>query len=192
MTGVQTCALPISGSHAELNKQQERWILNDRSANGVFVNDIRVHGSRVLEFGDHINIWGLHMVYLGKMLAVHQCPNLKLDFSVLKNFDFRTIEPKIDPAEPLHSEKVFYHRSPRNMESLDTDTIEIEAPPAPGEEEEMPLIMLIGPSLTMMLPMMMGSGMAIISSRMGGASSGVYMYTGLITALFSEIGRAHV
>lgn len=181
----------ISGSHAELNKQQERWILNDRSANGVFVNDIRVHGSRVLEFGDHINIWGLHMVYLGKMLAVHQCPNLKLDFSVLKNFDFRTIEPKIDPAEPLHSEKVFYHRSPRNMESLDTDTIEIEAPPAPGEEEEMPLIMLIGPSLTMMLPMMMGSGMAIISSRMGGASSGVYMYTGLITALFSGIFGAY-
>ena len=78
----------------------------------------------------------INTVYLGKMLAVHQCPNLKLDFSVLKNFDFRTIEPKIDPAEPLHSEKVFYHRSPRNMESLDTDTIEIEAPPAPNRSED--------------------------------------------------------
>lgn len=181
----------ISGSHAELSKQQERWILNDHSANGVFVNDVRVHGNRGLEFGDHINIWGLRMVYLGEVLAIHQCPNLKLDLSILRSFDFRMVEAKASLGKFVHLEKVFYHRSPRNMESLDTNTIEIEAPPAPGEEEEMPLIMLIGPSLTMMLPMMLGSGMAIISSRMGGASSGAYMYTGLITALFSGIFGAY-
>ena len=35
----------ISGRHAELSRQQEHWVLNDQSANGVFVNDVRVHGS---------------------------------------------------------------------------------------------------------------------------------------------------
>ena len=35
--------------------------------------------------------------------------------------------------------------------------------------------------------MMLGTGMAIISSRMDGDSGGAYMYTGLITALFSGL-----
>lgn len=181
----------ISGRHAELSRQQEHWVLNDQSANGVFVNDVRVHGSRVLEFGDKITIWGLRMVYLGDMLAIHQSPNLKIDSSVLRRFDFSIVDRSSENKDTVSNEKQYYHRSPRNMESLETETIEIEPPPAPAEEEEMPLIMLIGPSLTMMLPMMLGTGMAIISSQMGGASSGAYMYTGLITALFSGIFGAY-
>lgn len=181
----------ISGEHAELIRQQDRWILNDKSMNGVFVNDIRVHGNRVLAFGDRINIWGLHMVYLGDILAVDPCPELKWDRSVLRMTDPSARGPVIEDEGDTVFEKVYYHRSPRNMEALDTETIEIEPPPAPAEEEEMPLLMLIGPSLTMMLPMMIGTGMAIISSRMSGASSGVYMYTGLITALFSGVFGAY-
>ncbi len=181
----------ISGNHAELMKQQGRWILNDRSTNGVFVNDIRVHGNQVLEFGNRINIWGLHMVFLGDVLAISQDPNLKLDASILRKFDFKVLDRMSDGGSDGPSGKEYYHRSPRNMEALDTETIEIEPPPAPSEEEEMPLLMLIGPSLTMMLPMMLGTGMAIISSRMSGASSGVYMYTGLITALFSGLFGAY-
>ncbi len=181
----------ISGKHAEFVRQQERWILNDQSANGVFVNDVRIHGNRVMEFGDRINIWGLRIVYLGDMLAVSQSQNLKLDSSVLRRFDFAVTDMSEEGRDPGPSEKAYYHRSPRNMESLDTETIEIEPPPAPAEEEETPLLMLIGPSLTMMLPMMLGTGMAIISSRMGGESSGAYMYTGLITALFSGIFGAY-
>ncbi len=181
----------ISGKHAELLRQQERWILSDQSTNGIFVNDVRVHGSRVLEFGDRINIWGLRIVFLGDMLAINQSSDLKIDSSVLRKFDFAITDWSADGKEIPPAEKLYYHRSPRNMESLDTEPIEIEPPPAPVEEEEMPLLMLIGPSLTMMLPMMMGTGMAIISSRMGGASSGAYMYTGLITALFSGVFGAY-
>ncbi len=186
----------ISGKHAELVRQQERWILNDQSANGVFINDVRVHGNRVLEFGDRINIWGLRIVYLGDVLAFNQSADLKLDSSVLRRFDLTILDPFVEGGkdEARDSgllEKVFYHRSPRNMESLDMEPIEIEPPPAPVEEEEMPLLMLIGPSLTMMLPMMLGTGMAIISSRMGGTASGAYMYTGLITALFSGVFGAY-
>ncbi len=177
----------ISGNHAVFCRQQDRWVLSDQSANGVFVNDVRIHGSRVLDFGDRINIWGLRMVYLGDMLAIHQSANLKIDSSILRRFDFSLINHPSENEEDGPAEKTYYHRSPRNMESLDVGTIEIEAPPAPAEEAETPLLMLIGPSLTMMVPMMLGTGMAIISSRMDGDSGGAYMYTGLITALFSGL-----
>jgi len=82
----------ISGNHAQLLRQQQRWSLKDQSANGVFVNDIRVHGTQVLEFGDRINIWGLRMVYLGEMLAISPCQELKLDRSVLRRFDFTALD----------------------------------------------------------------------------------------------------
>ncbi len=182
----------ISGNHAEFVKQKERWIVNDQSRNGVFVNDARIHGSRVLEFGDRINIWGLHIVYLGDILSVNEDERIKIDVSILRRFDFSEIDhvQEGEGAE-VSGKKVYYHRSPRNMESLDTETIEIEPPPAPGEEEEPPLLMLIGPSLTMMLPMMLGTGMSILSSRMGGVSGGIYMYTGLITAACSGLFAAY-
>lgn len=47
--------------------------------------------------------------------------------------------------------------------------------------------MIIGPSFTMMIPMLLGSLMAILNSRSTGGSSGMYMYTGMITAAASAL-----
>lgn len=180
----------ISENHAEMTRQQNGWVLEDLSANGTFVNDIRVSANRILEFGDRINIWGLRMVYLGDVIAIDSLAEIKIDPSVLRkaDIDSEDWESSRDFARIVtNQEKVYYHRSPRNMEALDTEEIEIEAPPAPNEEEETPMLMLIGPALTMMLPMMLGTGMAILSSRMTGEVSGGYMYTGLVTAACSGI-----
>lgn len=177
----------ISENHAEMVYQRGKWILQDHSSNGIFVNDMRVSANRVLDFGDHINIWGLRMVYMGDMIAIDESVEVTLNLEILHRVDVRKIvsEKGFDSAQI--SEKVYYHRSPRNMEALDTEKIEIEPPPPPQEENEMPLLMLIGPSMTMMLPMMLGTGMAILSSRMSGDMSSSYMYTGLITAACSGI-----
>lgn len=177
----------ISENHAKLFYEQQKWILQDYSNNGIFVNDIRVYANKVLEFGDHINIWGLRMVYMGDILAIEESVDAKLDFSVLRRVDMKDIifGKVYNPLQ--NGEKIYYHRSPRNMEALDTEKIEIEPPPPPQQENEMPLLMLIGPSMTMMLPMMLGTGMAILSSRMSGEMSNSYMYTGLITAACSGL-----
>lgn len=179
----------ISENHAELTRQRNGWVLEDQSANGTFVNDMRVGVNRILEFGDCINIWGLRMVFLGDVLAIDSSAQVKIDPSVLHKIerDSEWNERTQDSKKTAKIEKVYYHRSPRNMEALDTERMEIEAPPAPGEEEETPLLMLIGPALTMMVPMMLGTGMSIVSSRMSGAASGIYMYTGLITAACSGL-----
>jgi len=179
----------VSENHIELTKQRNGWILEDHSKNGTFINDIRVGVNQILEFGDCINIWGLRMIYLGNVLAVDSSVEVKIDYSVLHKVD--TDKEKLkdisDTKTAISYEKVYYHRSPRDMEALDTEKIEIEAPPAPNEEEELPLLMLIGPALTMMIPMMLGTGLAIISNKISGAASGSYMYTGLITAACSGI-----
>lgn len=59
--------------------------------------------------------------------------------------------------------------------------VTIEPPPAPQKLSEQPLFMLIGPSLSMAIPMLAGSVMAIFEA----SGNGIYMYTGLITAILS-------
>ena len=60
----------ISGCHAELIRHSDGWYLTDRSSNGVFYGEGRIQGSRRLDFFEHLNIFGLHLVFLGDILAV--------------------------------------------------------------------------------------------------------------------------
>jgi len=177
----------VSENHAEFTRQQEQWILQDTSSNGTFINDVRMHANKVLEFGDRINIWGLRMIFLGDVLAVDHSVAADIDSSVLKSWGMGESFGWVGQENVANNEKNYYHRSPRNMEVLDAEKVEIEAPPVPREDGEMPLLMMIGPSLTMMLPMLLGTSIAIISSRMSGAASSSYMYTGIITAACSGL-----
>ena len=79
--------------------------------------------------------------------------------------------------------RTLYHRAPRSMEVIDTEAVEIEQPPAVREMPEPNLLMTIGPSLTMAIPMALGSSLAIISTRMSGNTGSMFMYTGIITAV---------
>ena len=47
--------------------------------------------------------------------------------------------------------------------------------------------MIIGPSFTMAIPMLLGSGLAIYSMRARGSSGSAFMYTGIITAVSSAL-----
>lgn len=170
----------VSSQHAVLRQNADGWILEDCSANGTFINNKRVHQNVQLQYGDHMNIWGLDLVYLNEVLAVGTNAEIQV------KLDRWRCEDQQQAAE-AHMEQewrdcVDFHRSPRNMELLETEEVEIEAPPALKEENKTPLFMQIGPALTMTLPMILGSGMAAASSRMSGAAGSSFMYTGLVTA----------
>ena len=158
--------------------------VEDRGRNGIFVNDRRVSGSRIIQFGDHIHIWGLDMVYLGDILAIRDIPSVRVDTNQMPAWE----QTYTKPLQQRHeSEKEIWHRAPRNIEKLETDPVEIEAPPQPRAVEEMPLLMVIGPALTMVIPMAVSSAIAIIASRATGTEASIFMYTGIITALCSAI-----
>ena len=170
----------ISGNHAELYRKGSDWELRDLSRNGSFLNHKRITGTAALSYGDHINIWGLDMIYLKDFFAIRENPDLFVDLAVLKPYSAAFSED--ETAETPCRQQTFFHRFPRNLESLETEPVEIEGPPAPKEKSDTPLLMQIGPALTMTLPMLLGSGMAVLSSRMGGTASAGFMYTGLVTA----------
>lgn len=178
----------LSGEHAVIHQQASQFIIEDRSANGVFVNFRRIVGSRQLEFGDCINIFGLSLVYLGGILAVN---SQNAGYKVKEDKLIRYHEPKSDETSSEAPSDVYkktlYHRSPRQIHKLEDDVVEIEAPPQPKALSKKPLGLIIGPSMTMALPMMLGCLLSVYSRRMSGNSGGVFMYTGIITAVSSAL-----
>lgn len=175
----------ISREHAVIRNQGTQWIIEDHSANGVFVNARRVVGSRQLMFGDSISFFGLTIVFLGDIIAINtNAPGVEIKDS---SFVPHRREPiaEVTPKSRYNKSKRIFHRSPRQIFKIDDDTVEIEDPPHPKEQNKKPMSMIIGPSMTMALPMLLGCGLAIYSTRITGGNSSAFMYTGLVTAISS-------
>lgn len=175
----------VSSTHCVIRRHENQWTVEDCSANGIFVNAKRVIGGRQLEFGDRISVFGLTLVFLNDVLAVNSFAAgiISLNKEKLSDYDIPM------PEEIAHSKyvkgKTVFHRSPRQIYKIDTERVEIEAPPQPKALNKKPLGMIIGPSMTMALPMLLGCGLAIYSTQISGANSSAFMYTGLITAISS-------
>ncbi len=182
----------VSKEHAVLLLSGGRWMIRDNgSANGVFVNYIRIKGSQVLYFGDRINILGLQMLYLGNVLAVDtSVENLHINHAVLhplKPEELAGLARSGMPENAGGGERVYFHRVPRNIESVNEEPIEIEGPPVPPRQQKPSLLLTIGPSLTMAIPMVLGCLMAIVGQSSNGGTTSIFMFTGLVTAFSSAI-----
>lgn len=112
---------------------------------------------------------------------------LKIDQERLKRYDFKNQENNI-PSNKTDTEETdtYFNRSPRDFSSLYTEPVEIEGPPARKAAKQKPWFLVVGPSFTMAIPMLLGCGLAIWGSGMRGMASGAFMYTGLITAVGSS------
>lgn len=179
----------VSRFHARLYRDSEsKWILENKSVNGTYVNSNLIQESISLKFGDLITFMGLHIMVLGECIAIDQA-----NYDVFVNPDkFEVIhyEKKEaasanpdDVIEPVHNDcMTLLRRAPRNIEKIDTEEIGIEGPPELQRGKKQPLFMTIGSSFTMMIPMLLGSLFMIFSAKASGGNSGLYMYSGLVMA----------
>ncbi|MBQ9991576.1 MAG: type VII secretion protein EssC [Lachnospiraceae bacterium] len=175
----------VSNKHGKMIRRGEYFILEDSSSNGIFVNAKRIVGSKQLEFGDCIDIFGLRIVYFHHFIAINTLiQQLKIREGKLSLYENKT-ERK--DRERFHGKKSVFHRSPRNIPKIEKEKIEIEAPPSAREMNLQSAIMSIGPSMTMALPMLVGCLLSAYSTRASGSNSGVFMYTGLVTAVGSAL-----
>ncbi len=177
----------VSAAHSTLKRGSDGWYLVDTSSNGVFCNHLRVSGRRKLVFGDQVDIFGLHLLFLENMLAVGAYyGELEVKEDILKLAKIQKPRES-DPGNRNKQAEQFFHRSPRNLPVIYREQVEIETPPSPKITKEKPLYMTIGPAFTMAIPMMLGCAFAIFGSRLSGYTSSAFMYTGLITAVTSAL-----
>lgn len=178
----------VSRNHAVIEKAGSTFKIVNKSLNGIYVNSHRVDKEEILQWGSYINIMGLHMVFLGNILAIdtmgsHAIVNTK---KLIRYSLYEESTVFLKGKKLLSPGKTLYHRAPRSIENIEEEAIEIEAPPQLNFSKKQPLYMTIGPSVTMALPMLLGCMMMIYSSSSANTSS-LYMYSGLIMSLSSAV-----
>lgn len=180
----------ISREHAEITRKNRGFVISCKGQNGLYVNSKYVMEPETLHFGDYINVYGLHMVFLEDVLAVdtansNVCVNEKYLIPFPEELeDEGTIDEDDTESRPV---KKMFHRSPRIIEKIETEPVEIEEPPKEMKSKKKPVLMTIGPSFTMAIPMLLGALLMIASSKVSGRATGLFMYSGLVMAVSSAL-----
>ena len=159
----------LSAEHGEFTKHDDTWVYSDNSLNGSYLNGKRVTEPAELKMFDTVSMVGFKMVFLGDAIAVN-----RRDIAVCSLG--KENEP-IYADNTAKSERGLFLRSPRTVEPLFDGTLEIEPPPQPVRQKNQPLIFVIGPSVTMPLPILMST---YINSRL---NSGSRSYLGIIASV---------
>lgn len=129
---------------------------------GVYVNGQLTHSQQLKPF-DEIFVMGLSIIYMGGFIAVR---DLKTESSL-------SVMPFFDAKMPIADDKSkqYFVNTPRILKSLDSGEIEVDAPPSPFSTDETPVILTLGPSLTMSLVMLASIGVSITNAISGGELS---------------------
>lgn len=168
------------GSHHCTISIGDGFTLTDNSKNGTFINGNIAGGSAKLNIFDTIYITGHKIIFLGNIIAV------------CKNDAIRVNLPKADLKslvnEQVYEDTSFFSRAPRRIEPLDTEAVEIDDPPAKQKIRSQPLIFIIGPSVTMPIPILVSVLVNIASNSGAGRSGIMYLGTALSVVLSALIG----
>lgn len=142
----------VSGKHAELVIGQGSITVQDfDSRNNTYVNGQAIR-RQALKNGDVIYIMGLQIIVTGHYLFLNNPDgNVIVQSNHMRPYH---MPPVSLPEESLWDEddvpaQDYYYRAPRFKHDVDTFSLKLDAPPGNQNNDEMPLIMLVGPSMTM-------------------------------------------
>lgn len=176
----------VSQNHATLRFVNGEFGVIDSSTNGTFVNGKRVGKIKSqtfykLKYGDELFIMGLKIIYLKDVLAINKdfIKDIRINLEECLEGTFCNCNRYLIDD--------YYDRSPRKMQKLDEESIEVEGPPNPVVLHEQSLFMTIGPSITMVIPMIVGVLFTQWSYSQSGYSGGPFLYMGIITSVTSAI-----
>lgn len=161
----------------------------DISENGTYINGALIKGrSQQLSFGDKIEVLdGLSIRFLNDVLAINQ-PGFLDAVTGIQECDVTQSHNETAPVNNAQqSVYIEYHRSPRRFQKANEETLEIEAPLPKTVDKETPILLQIGPSLTMILPMLM---MTLVMDR---AAAGLVMVgtSAVLAVSWGVLNRKH-
>ncbi len=158
----------VSGSHAELIYNDGQWSMQDlHSTNGTFVNQKRINNTG-LNIGDVVFLMGLKII-IGKDFIAFNNPDGNITVNSGNLLVFKSQEIKqhgIDEFEAYDTE--YFYRSPRFKRDIEQAKFKVDSPPQNNSNDEMPLMMVIGPSMTMGMASMATAAFSINNAMANG------------------------
>lgn len=140
-----------SDRHAELSFSANGIFIKDLgSTNNTYVNERSVKQCQLF-IGDVIYIMGFRIVVTDKGLFLNNPDgNVKVHAVGLKQFHAPLYSIDLSEDEEFENpDEEYYYRAPRFKQDIETFKLKVDPPPANQNNDEMPMIMLIGPSVTM-------------------------------------------
>ena len=164
----------VSDVHGRIQQDGQEYRYTDTSKNGTYVNGRLICGETVpLLAGDTLSLaCGFKLVFFGTFFAVNRGVFLRGVSCTAFGGQIVYARPKAEGAY------VQLSRPPHFIPSVEPKNWKLEAPPVQEQNQKQPLILTIGPSLTMSLPMLMGSFLA---------GSGGYAASGAIMMITSSV-----
>lgn len=141
----------VSSTHAKLVLYKNQWTITDlNSANGTFVNSYRVT-NKILVPGDVIYIFGLKIILGNGFIAINNPDGqVTCKGEALKEFIRQPLLPKAEEEDEYVLPPVeYFYRSPRFKRDIKKPVFRIDSPPNKNDGEDMPLMLTLGPALTM-------------------------------------------
>lgn len=169
----------LDSEHARLVFENGKYFLYAISKRyGVYVNNLRVYDKKALEYGDVIFLNGLKLVYMkyqfsarlniyyyGNNLIVNGLMSTTYD-----NMEEQYTESEEDLDMKWYKEEDYFHKTPRFVSEIKEKEIKIDVPPAKEPENDMPVILTIGPMLTMSMSSMVMAFTSIANLKTGNGS----------------------
>lgn len=199
----------ISYAYPLVSKQQARliysngtWIVQDlNSKYGTYVNNVAVT-TQTLEYGDIIFIMGLKIIVLDQSVIINSIGNyVNFDRGIF-DIERPLIQNQIEEDNPdeegieFFKEEDYFYRAPRFKTRIEEVNITIDPPPGKENEDKTPLIMTLGPMMTMAM-MSLSTGLSAFMNVLNGTvdvkdvsstllTSGAMLCTMIIWPLLSQ------
>lgn len=161
---------------AEIIWKKDGYVLCPAKDEGIYLNEKAVREETILHTGDRIDIYGFHMMLLNDMLicgcriGVWRIAGAEAEPEKLVPERRRVVKEEIDIGDNACIERYC-----RQEESLHEGEVEILLPEPVSRENTSPLLLTLGPSVTMVMPMLL---MAWLGSRLTGQTgqTGINFY----------------
>lgn len=142
--------------HCEIKKTENNWILTSKSQkSGTYINN-EIIGSGNLKPGDIIFINGLKIIWMNEFIKLNN-PDRRVvvnglvpyaSLAVVNNAEYKEVSDE-EGSIDLYAEEDYFSHIPRMMEKIEHVEITIDSPPSKNVQEDIPFLLSIGTSLTM-------------------------------------------
>ena len=180
----------IDNKNVNLSYVNNRWNVKT-DANCLFVSGTRGNDINLFN-GDYIFYYGLKILFLNKYIIINNTNLVTLSSNVFVSTQLSNTCPvnsrtNIDDDIPLFSKDDYYFKSPRFNSTMEDEKVFIDEPPDPITPSETPVILTLGPRLTMLCTSVI-SLVSYINSYLEGTATKSRFIMSLATILVMIVG----
>ena len=145
-------------THAVIQSNNNLWFVvpSNEPDCYVYVNNKRIKQQKKLDLGDVIFIHGLKIIWMGEFIKINNprgvvSVNGMNQYTSMDGFDnTRYDDSLVEGNIELYTDAEYFYHSPRLITTIVDEEVTIDQPPQQEIREELPLVLTLGTSITMM------------------------------------------